>query len=174
MSNINVVAAGSEATRNGDSAEPGSVLATVRAAAARARESKHIDLPVGGSFGGRLVLRYRALPVDDLERYSELAGRITNVALAIDMMVACCETVVWREHGTDTDLGVRLTSDLWLLLDWPLPAGIDEPAELTPRELVAGLFESNAMRLGEHVEQLVGWMRETEEPALGEAPGVTS
>jgi hypothetical protein len=175
MSTIDVVAAGAEGAGNhrGD-AEPGSVLASLRSRAARQREAKRLDLAVGGSFGDLLRVRYRPLPVDELERYSELTGRIGNIALAIDMMVSCCETVLWHEHGDDTVLGVRLDADLWELLDWPLPDGVEDASELVPRDLVEALFGDNAMALGQHAERLIGWMMNTEELAPGEAPAATS
>lgn len=171
MTGIDVAVAGSENGHRGDAA-PGSVLGSLRARAARAREQKRLDLAVGGSFGDLLRVRYRPLPLDELERYSELTGRLGNVGLMVDLMVSCAETVLWVEHGAETDLGVRLESRLWELLDWPLPAGVETAAELTPRELLDGLFEHNAMALGQHGERLVDWMLN---PAEGEsAPGEPS
>jgi hypothetical protein len=175
VTGIDVVAAGArEATSNGGGTEPGSVLAQLRARAAAQREHKRLDLPVGGEFGELLQLRYRPLPLEELERYSELTGRITNVALAIDMMVSCCETALWVEHGQETDLGVRLTSDLWELLGWPLPDGVDAASDLTPREVVDGLFGGNGMALGSHIERLIDWMTDTEATAPGESSAATS
>lgn len=168
MSPVDVVAAGTRS--NG--AEPGSVLASLQARAAAQRRARRLDLAVGGAFGDALRVRYRPLPVDELERYADLTDRINNIALAIDMMVSCCETVVWREQGADTDLGARLGSDLWMLLDWPLPDGLSDPSELTPREVVTALFGDNAMALGTHIERLVAGMQE--EPAPGEASAATS
>jgi hypothetical protein len=175
VTSIDVVAAGArEHVPSNGGAEPGSVLAQLRARAAAQRETKRLDLPVGGAFGDLLQLRYRPLPVDELERYAELTGRITNVALAIEMMVSCCETALWVEHGQTADLGVRLTSDLWELLDWPLPVGIESAADLAPRELVNALFGGNGMALGAHLERLSSWMTDPEGTEPGEASAATT
>lgn len=152
-------------------APAGSVLDGLRKAAVRQRKERTIDLPVGGAFGERLVVRYGTLPIEELDRYAELQGNITNVALAIDMMVSTCRTVLWREDGQETDLGVGLGTDLWELLDWPLPEGVEE---LTPREVVLGLFGAKeGMRLGNHLAALVAFNNEGE-PEPGEASAPTS
>jgi hypothetical protein len=164
-------------TENGASgseeAPAGSALAHVRAAAARQREARTLDLPVGGAFGGRLVLRYGTLPLRELERYGELGDSLTNLSLALDMMVSACRTVLWREDGIDTDLGVRIEPALWQLMDWPLPPGLDL-ADLTAREIVDALFGSNAMAVGSHLGELVAWMQEPGVPVPGESSGATS
>ena len=163
MTGIDVVGASNGAPAA--DAPPGSMLATLRARAAAQRKDKHLDLPVGGAFGDSLVIRYRLLPVDQAERFAELGERLSNIALVIDMMVTTCMTVLWREHEADTDLGVGLDQRLWDLLGWPMPETVDE---LTPHEVVVGLFADNALALGEHAERLATWMRAPEGPPVGE------
>ena len=158
-------------THTNGSAEPGSALARIRAAAAAQRKDRSLELPVGGEFGDRLVLRYGLLPLEDMDRYADLAAGASPrlSALTIDMMVSACRTVLWREQGTDTDLAVGLTAELWELMDWPLPEGVDELADLTPREIVLALFGGNGMAVVGHAEELMTWMR-----APGTPPGGAS
>lgn len=158
-------------------AAPGSVLARLRQQAAAQRVEKTLELSVGGSFGENLVIRYGMLPVDELERYMELAGKmgaLTNLAVAIDMAVSSCRTFLWREDGTETDLNVRIGSPLWTLLDWPLPDGIDDANELTPREVMLALFGGNSVMLAAHLGRLETWMQDPEVKPPGEASAATS
>lgn len=165
---INVVPSGTAGSA--DAAEPGSALARIRAAAAAQRQDRHQDIAVGGAFGEHLVIRYGLLPLEDMDRYADLAtGKAPRLsALTIDMMVSACRTVLWREDGTDTDLATGLDSGLWELLDWPLPPETT-PEELTPREIVLAVFGGNGMAVVEHAEQLMSWMR-----APGAGPGESS
>jgi len=143
------------------------VLSQLRARAAKQAQEKTIELAVGGEFGDMLVVRYGVLPVDELERYVDMAGKLSDLKMAIDMQVSACKTLIWREHGTDTDLGVRLDGALWSLLDWPLPDGVSDASELVPREVVVHLFGGNGAALANHLERLASWMQD---PG-GEAPG---
>lgn len=157
-----------EATPARDAAPPGSALARLRQQAARQRETRTLDLTVGGAFGEQLVVRYGTLPVSELERYAELGDKLTNLSLVIDAMVSSCRTVLFEGD----DLEVQLDHRLWTLLDWELPATIDSADELMPREVIEALFGQNALALGEHVEQLVTWMQKGATP--GEPSGATS
>jgi hypothetical protein len=151
--------------------EAGSILARVRARAEKQRQARHLDLAVGGAFGDLLVIRYRALEVDELERYSELVGSIGNVSLAIDLMVSTAQTVLWREDGEETDLGVGLDMALWQgVLGWDLPPGVET---LAPRDVVVGLFGGEGFRLGRHVGELMEWATE-EQVSPGESWAPTS
>lgn len=151
-----------------DGAARGSVLAALRAQAAQVRAQATTDLPVGGAFGDRLVIRYGVLPIEDLDRYSDLAagGAVSNVNLAIDMMVSTCRTVLYD----GIDLNVKLDRHLWELLGYPLPTGMESSADLTPREIVSAVFGDNGMALGSHASTLITWMegqRSGEAPTLG-------
>lgn len=153
-------------------APPGSALAQLRAAVSAERSERSLDLAVGGAFSDQLVVRYGGLPVGDLERYSELSGRLGNLGLAIDMAVSCCRTMLWRTaDGQLTDLEVRLGPKLWALGQWPLPDGMSAD-ELTPRQVVEELWRDRGMALGAHLTRLVEWQSEEERPP-GESLGVT-
>lgn len=151
-----------------DDAAPGSVLGQLRAAAARQREEQLLELPVGGAFGRHLVIVYGVLPPDELQRYTQIAQRTGEVALAIDMAVASCKRVLWRENG-DTDLNVGLDARLWALLEWPLPEGVADVSELTASEVVYGLFGNNGLAMGAHLERLSTWMQDPGGDDVGEA-----
>jgi hypothetical protein len=152
---------------------PGSMLAELRAAGDRQRAERSTVVPIGGALK-QLAVRYRPLTIAESERYAELqtsAGRgMTNMGLAIDMMVACCTAVIFTPTGGHpTELAdeaglVRLSNRLAVLMGWPeAPDG-----EYTPREVVERLFGGQGMLLDEHVGTLVQWMREPEEGAPGE------
>jgi hypothetical protein len=110
-------------------AAPGSALALARAAAARQRQRHTTDIPVGGDFGEHLKIRYGVLPLDEIERYSELA-QTSSWSLNLDVMTSrarpSCGT-------TPTSRSAWITGS-WTLLDWPLPAGLDRAEDLTARE----------------------------------------
>jgi hypothetical protein len=145
----------------------------VRAAAARQREVHTLDLAVGGAFGTQLVVRYGTLPVDELDRYAELADNVGNLSLALDMMVRACRTLLWVEADQQHDLEVGLDARLWTLMDWPLPAGM-EASDVTAREVVDALFGHNALALGGHLTALVEWMQNPGGDVVGEPSGATS
>jgi hypothetical protein len=134
----------------------------------------HARAPVGGAT--TLVIRYRLLPVGEIERFSELQGRITNLALALDMLQSTCVTVLWAEDGETTDLGVRLDGRLWELFGWELPASGMRPEDLTIREIVTGVFGDNGMAVGAHVQEVSEWMAapDEEQRSPGESLAATS
>lgn len=170
---ISVVAADGHEQAPPDDAPPGSALAQLRAAVSLKRAERTLELPVGGPFGDHLVVRYGGLPVGELERYSELSGRLGNLALAIDMAVSCCRTMLWRtEAGHLEDLEVRLGPKLWALGEWPLPDGLSAE-DMTPRQVVEELWRDRGMALGAHLTRLVDWQSEEERP-VGESSGATS
>lgn len=166
---IRVVPVGAPTPGTEDDAAPGSVLGQLRAAAARQREEQLLELPVGGAFGQHLVIVYGVLPPDELQRYTQIAQRTGEVALAIDMAVASCKRVLWRENGSDTDLNVGLDARLWALLEWPLPEGVRDASELTASEVVYGLFGNNGLAMGAHLERLSTWMQDPGGDDVGEA-----
>jgi hypothetical protein len=166
-----VIAAGEQPTEEmptveiPDAAPPpaGSLLADLRRRTAQQRSERTLDLDVGGAFGDRLVLRYGVLPIDELERYSELQGKVSDIGLALDVLVRTCRGVYGRTDDGELELlrdedgsSVGLDTRLAELLAVELPPGVDE---LTPREIVSALFGNNALMLGQHVERLVAWMQ---------------
>src|SRR3954452_16603058 len=101
---LNVITNGAPPSPEGGAAPvadaaPGSALALARAAAARQRQRHTTEIPVGGDFGDHLRIRYGVLPLDEIERYSELA-QTTSWSLNLDVMTSACQTVLWD----DTDL----------------------------------------------------------------------
>jgi len=157
---------------NGD-APAGSVLAQLRARAAVAREVRRLDLPVGGPWGDRLVIRYRPLAIDEMDRYAAMseAGATGASAVSIDMMVSACETVLFRaDDGELHDLECGLDGRLAEQLAAPLPPATDYP-DLTPRDVVDLVFASNLFVLGPHLTQLAEWAQQAGEP--GEPPAAT-
>jgi hypothetical protein len=156
-------------------AAPGSVLASLRARAKAQRQDKTLDLAVGGDFGEHLVVRYGLLALDELDRYAILgqSGRTPDMTLAIDMMVAACRTLLWRDNGVDTDLAVGLDAGLWQLLDWPLPPGVEAHDDLTAREVVDALFGHNGSALAQHLDELARWMQNPRVIEPGESSAAT-
>ena len=170
---VQVTTAETNGTAEPERAPAGSVLAHLRERAAKARAERHLDLAVGGAFGDHLVIRYRGLPVAELERYAELQGNVGNLSLAIDMMVSCASTMLWREDGVETDLACSLGSELWELLGWEVPLGL-ELSDITPRLMVDALWHERGMALGAHVAELVSWQTEEEGPEPGESSAPTT
>ena len=152
------------------SVEPSSMLADLRRRAAAQRREHVTLIDVGGEFGDKLKVRYGVLPMNDMERYAELqaGGAMTNMSLAIDLMVACCKELVFVTDEGEVVLSdergpVGLEDRLADLMDWPRPGD-----ELTPREVVNLLFGGNALALDSHIGKLVEWMRA---PERGDALG---
>ena len=165
------------AEHESDDAPPGSVLAGLRAAAELQRQTRHLELPIGGHFGDKLRVRYRVLPQREWDKYSVLlqpnpATGETDLppmsVLNARMMAAACETVLWYEGGEQTDLEVGLDGGLAELLGYPLPDGMSYD-DLSVLEVVGALFAS-PMAITSHAGQLVTWMQNpTEAVEPGEA-----
>lgn len=158
-------------------AAPGSVLTRLRQQAAAQRVAKTLDLTVGGDFGEDLVIRYGMLPVAELEHYVDLvgrAGKVNNLALGIDMCVSSCQTILYRDQGTEVDLNVKIEGQLWQLLDWPLPEGVDSTDTLVPKEIMLALFGGNSVALAAHIGRVEMWMQDPGGSAPGEASAATS
>lgn len=169
---IHVVAAGAPSPAATDVA-PGSVLAQLQHAAAEQAQTRTLDLPVGGAFGPHLIARYRVLSVDELERFPQLAGKIADIYVAVEMMVTTCTTLLWRDDaGELTDLNVAYTPKLWELMGWPLPDGVGLD-DLTAREVVVKVFGGNGSSLAVHLERLATWLQSPGGPAPGESLAAT-
>lgn len=139
----------------------GSLLERLRVAAVEQQRERRFDIDVGGAFGTLLVARYAPLPIDELERYAELAGQTGNVELAIDLVVRCNVAVCAREDdGTIEELRdehgvITISARLARWLELPVPSSVSEP---TPREVVRWLWGDNGMAFGAHVQQVLEWM----------------
>jgi hypothetical protein len=170
---IRVVAAGVEHDDPPADAARGSVLAQLRNRAAEQTREKRLGLVVGGAFGPHLLLRYRVLSVDELERFATLGGKVHEIALSIEAMITTCTHVLWRDdHGDVTDLGCTLDAHLWDVMGWPLPANV-ELDDLTPREVVVKLFGGSGTELATHLTRLGEWMQHPGGPSPGESSAAT-
>jgi hypothetical protein len=172
MASVRVVAAGVEEE---PAAAPGSILAELRQRAARTRELKTHDVPVGGDFGDRLIVRYGMPARGVMDRYIALVqagGKISELAANVDLAVASCRTLLARDGEHLVDLDVKLDAGLWRLLDWPLPEGVESHDELTASEVMYALFGGNEVRLASHVGDVGQWLQNPGEPP-GEASAAT-
>jgi hypothetical protein len=186
MSTVRVVAAGNgEPQPQGDADAPaGSVLAGLRARAAVERTERTLEVPIGGeTWGDALLVRYGMPSMVDADRLMAAAARFVGApgakgavqgpsAFAVDVMATCCRTVLGSDGQDTEDLGVGLDGGLWELLMLPLPPGVAEYSELTPREVIGGLFEGNWLAVGNHSAQVMTWLRGGVEPP-GEAQAPT-
>lgn len=150
-----------------DDAAPGSVLAQLRTAAAAQRQTRTLELVVGGALA-RLVIRYGVLSPREWDKYAVLltpaaaAGGTGDLppmsVLNARMMAAACETVLWRgDDGELSDLGVHLDGELARLLGHPLDEGTSYD-DLGVLEVVNGLFAS-PIAVTAHAGELVQWMQ---------------
>jgi hypothetical protein len=144
-------------------AAPDSMLASLRRLGEAQRAEHTTEVAVGGEFGDRLKIRYGVLPMDEMERYTELVqtGSLTNMGLAIDMMVACCRSLAFTDDRgqeqvlTDEQGAVKIGPRLAALMGWESIDG----TPMKPREVVKYLFGDNAMALDGHLTRLLEWMR---------------
>jgi hypothetical protein len=170
---IRVVAAGGAETPVASDAAPGSVRAALQHAAAEQARERTIDLSIGGAFGPHLLARYRVLNVDELERFPQLAAKVADIYVAVEMMVTTCTTLLWRDdHGDVNDLNVTYSPKLWELMGWPLPEHV-ELDDLTPREVVVKLFGGNGSALAMHLQRLSEWLQHPESAMPGESSAAT-
>jgi hypothetical protein len=179
---INVVAAGNgdalehELEHSHDSAPPSSLIARLRKQAAEQRAERHIDLEIGGTFEPPLVARYGVMPVHELERYSELATdpRSSTTEVGIDIMARTNVALFARDDDRLVELRDELGTityghRLAQLLELPIPPGEDD---VSPRDVIVGLFGGNGLAISTHGGQLLSWMQN---PGKGEAtPGEAS
>jgi len=145
-----------------DAPPPGSMLASLRARMAAQRKAKHLDVPIGGSFGTDLVARYGFLQPADMDRYSELqAGQVRASSLTVDLLISACRTIRYRHdgewHDFETGFGGKLAEMLGEAADSPAP------------NVVWALFDNNPIALGTHADRVITWMQD---PA--EQPGESS
>ena len=105
---------------------------------------------------------------------------MTNLSLAIDMMVSCCVGVFVLRDGDLQEVtgedGLPLGLDARLARVIAPDLLSDDLPEPTPKVVVSALFGGEAMLLGAHASKLVGWMteRSTEGPPLGESSAAAS
>jgi hypothetical protein len=135
-----------------------------------------LDLPIGvPPFGDLFRIRYGTLPIDQAERFAAMSDKLSDVAQSLNLMVDACRTCLWVEDGVTTDLGVRLDTALWELMDWPLPP-TKTLEHIVPRDVITILFGDNALGLGSHLGKLGEWMVHPDKDVgdLGESPVASS
>ena len=150
--------------------QPGSLLAEVRKRAA-AQQQKHVfDVPVGGAFEDRLILRYHPPTIDQADRYVDLTDSAGQLAVGLEMLVDCCEAVLWLDdEGEETLLEedgvpVRIDSRLWRMLG-------QQGDDVAPSQVIDLLFGNNMALLSEHMLQVTEEMTETAyDPGESSAP----
>ena len=157
-----------------DDAAPGSVLAQLRARAEVQRQTRTLELAVGGAFGDELVIRYGVLERREWDKYAVLltpdavTGNTELPPMSVlnaRMMAAACETVLYAGE----DLGVRLDGRLAEMLGYPLLEGMTYD-DLGVLEVLDVLFAS-PMAVTSHAGELVRWMANPADP--GSAEGET-
>lgn len=145
---------------------PGSIVARLREASRQQRQAKTHDIPVGGSYEDRLVIRYEPLPPAAMDKF--VAARqgqnirdISATAATMDMMARSCVMVLGR-YGDDEEVladeqgPVKLEDRLARLLDLRSPS---EPV-LTAYEVITRLFGNNGAAIAMHGDRLATWMQD--------------
>ncbi len=170
------------ADSNGAPPVPGSLLAKLRDAAGRQREKRHIELDVPGAFAGMMRVRYHGLPLDGLERYSELLtdrASTTNLSTVLGHALHVLRGGARPRRRRGPVGGARPTSmarsgsTTGSRACWASRAR--RQVELTPREVVEALFMpgGNSVPLGNHAGELATWLSDAEGTEPGESSAAT-
>lgn len=172
-----------EPERNGQ-VEPNSLLANLRRAAARQQEEQLKEFMVGGEFKKTLWIRYKPLDPEPMDTFisrrakiRELQEEDPRVGLPItqfnmDLMAQGCVAVVGADEDGENKIDledefgkVKLEHRLAMLLELPVPP----TGQLNSHEVIMMIFGGNAMRIVEHGDDVLGWMRDpTAQPSPGE------
>jgi hypothetical protein len=148
-------------------AQPGSIVARLRAQAQAQARSKTTEILVGGDFKN-LYIRYKVLAPGDMDKF--VAARqglkmkdISATAATMDMMARSCLCLVGRYDDEEEVLGdedgpVRLEHRLGVLLDMPRPEGV----RMTSHEVISTLFGHNGAMIAAHGDLLATWMQDPE------------
>jgi hypothetical protein len=145
---------------------PDSPRARARAMRKALGENKSIDLIVPG-YEGLLGVRYKPVPEEEwkvIAQRLERAGNVDQTSgldVAIDLIVAACDGVIWRdEPALDWQL-VNDESDVPLRFDQRLAEWLGFEAD-TAREVVRGVFSpegSKPISPSVHGDAVAEWMR---------------
>jgi len=159
-------------------APPGSVLAQLRARAARQRADRTLDVPLDvDPWNGILVARYRLPPMEDADRLMAASATLVNTGgvtssmsrTSVDLMATCLVTLLGQaDTGELEDLEHRYTGRLLQLLALPLPPGVEDPQDVTASEVIGTLFGGNWLAVNVHAATVMGWLQEGGD-GLGEA-----
>jgi hypothetical protein len=170
---LNIVTADTEGPTTPDppkasDAPAGSVLARLRERAASQRRDQTLDVPIA-AWDDQLVIRYRMPPMEEADRLMATGARLlapdtgpapsmTNAA--VELMATCAITVLGVDQdGTVEDLKVKLTGQLLTMLGLPLPPGVDQPGDVTVREVIAALFNGNWLAVNVHAAKVMDWLQ---------------
>jgi hypothetical protein len=154
-------------------APAGSVLNRLRQRAAQQRRDQTLDADI---WDGVLVARYRMPPMEEADRLMAAGARLVGEGpgpsmshTAVDLMATCCLTLLGvDEDGRTEDLHVRFTGRLLELVGIPLPAGVDNPNDVTATEVIGALFADNWLAVNVHAAKVMDWLQRGGD-ALGEA-----
>ena len=160
----------------GDAAS-GSLLASLRATAARKREASTKTLGLPGRWAGTVRARYGVVSLDDLERYADTSMQTSGADLmneSLEILARACQAIEGKDPETgewqvlEDELGpVTFDDRLALLLDWPRPDG---DFTFSVRTVYETMFDGNGVALGQHVAEVSQFMGLVQEDAgLGEA-----
>lgn len=159
----------------GDAA-PGSLLASLRATAARKRgtATKTIDLP--GRWAGKVRARYGVVSLDDLEQFADPAklANASDMNTSLEILARACQAIEGHDPETgewmvlEDDLGpVTFDDRLARLLSWPRPDG---EFTFSVRVVYETMFDGNGIALGQHIGEVSEFMGLVQEDAAsGEA-----
>lgn len=150
---------------------PGSIVARLREQAKAQQQTRTHEIPVGGEFGDKLVIKYGVLDPGEMDRF--VATRqgvkiqdISATSATMDMMARACICLIGKHEGEEEELTdehglIRLEDRLARLLDLRSPT---EPV-LTSYEVILRLFGRNGPAITDHGDKLTEWMID---PALAE------
>jgi len=152
-------------------APPGSVLAQLRERANAERHTRTLDVPVGTErWGDMLTIRYRMPGMEEADRLlaatarfagADTSGQGVSMGQAgLELMATCCVTVIAHIDDRNEDLEVRLTGRLLSMLGLPYPPGVENPNDVTAREVVEQLFDENWVAINVHAGQIMGWLQQ--------------
>jgi hypothetical protein len=162
---------------------PGSLLASLRAAAAAQTAEHTEDFCVGGEFGKQLWLRVKPLDPGPMDNFINRRSRIREkqeadprmnmpyTEMNMDLLAQSCVCVVGadvngenREELSDSLGPVRLEHRLAVLLELPLP----EEQKLNSHEVIMMIFGGNAFRIVDVGDDVFTWMRDpSKKPEMG-------
>jgi len=182
---LNVVAADQDTPSpspppRADDVPPGSVLARLRERAAAQRRDRTLDVPID-AWDGQLVVRYRMPALEDADRFADQGVRFAAGdgpapslgGLSVDVIATCAVTVLGRrEDGELEDLEARFTGKLLGLLGLALPPGVEDPGDVTAREVIEAVFFGSWMAVNVHAANVIEWLQGGSQP-MGEASAAT-
>lgn|ERR1700733_824961 len=160
----------------GDAAS-GSLLASLRATAARKRDNATKTLELPGRWAGTVRARYGVVSLDDLDHYADMSQELSGADLlnqSLEILARACQAIEGKDPDTgewqvlEDELGpVTFDDRLAKLLDWPRPEG---DFAFSVRVVYETMFDGNGVALGQHAAEVSKFMGLVQEDAAsGEA-----